>query len=109
MSKKIFLLVLILFGAVFCHFYNKHKIMIDSRKCNQLMEQLKSYREQNNYLINQNCRLSSRERIQEIAINDLGMIHPTDPSSTFTIKIDKAKNKFCLIDFIVPSVEALTQ
>jgi hypothetical protein len=83
--------------------------MIDSRKHDRLIEQLKSYREQNNYLVNENCRLSSRERIQEMAAKKLGMIYPKDPSNTYTIKIDKAKNKFCLIDFIVPSAEALTQ
>ncbi|MFC1887236.1 cell division protein FtsL [Candidatus Cloacimonadota bacterium] len=109
MNKKFFLLILILFALVFSHFFNKHHIMIDSRKCDQLMQQLKSCREQNNVLINENRRLCSRERIQELAINQLGMSHPTDLNSTYTIKIDKEKNKFCLIDFIVPSVEALTQ
>lgn len=109
MNKKFFILILILFCLIFSHFYNKHKIMIDSRKYDRLVEQFKSYQEQNNNLLNENCRLSSRERIQAIAADKLGMIYPKDPSSTYTIKIDKEKNKFCLIDFIVPSAEALTQ
>ncbi|KQC10689.1 MAG: hypothetical protein APR54_11730 [Candidatus Cloacimonas sp. SDB] len=109
MSKKIFLLIFIFFGIIFCHFYNKHKIMIDSRKCEELQEQLKSYREQNYFLITENCRLCSRERIQMIARKELGMIYPQNPDNIYTIKIDDKKNSFCLIDFIVPSVEALTK
>jgi len=109
MSRKIFLLIVILFCTIFCHFYNKHKIMIDSRNYNRLQEELKSCREQNYFLIHENCRLSSRERIQELAVNKLDMYLPKDPTNTYTIKIDRDKDSFCLIDFIVPSVEALTQ
>jgi len=108
MNRKIFFLIIIFFGVIFSHFYNKHKIMIDSRKCDLIQKQLKSCQEQNLFLISENCKLSSRERIQALAISKLGMIHPIDPSNTYTIKINKNKDSFCLIDFIVPSVEALT-
>jgi len=108
MSKKIFLLIIIFFGVIFSHFYNKHKIMISNRNFDLLQKQLKSCQEQNIFLISENCKLSSRERIQALAIKQLGMIHPKDPSNTYTIRINKKEDSFCLIDFIVPSVEALT-
>ena len=73
----------------------------------QLYEINKSYKEVNLFLINQNCKLSSRERIQKLAFEKLDMIYPEDNKNIYNIKMDKKKETFCLIDYIVPSVEAL--
>ncbi|MCK4696008.1 MAG: hypothetical protein KAT74_09605 [Candidatus Cloacimonetes bacterium] len=107
MSKKIFLLIILLFTVIFSHFYNKHKIMIYKRQITRLYESYKSYKEVNLFLINQNCKLNSRERIQKLAFEKLDMIYPEDNQNVYTIKMDRKKETFCLIDYIVPSVEAL--
>ena len=60
-------------------------------------------------LITLNSKLSSRERIQRLASQNLDMFFPTDNGNVHNIKFDSKKKIFRLIDYIVPSAEAITR
>jgi hypothetical protein len=56
--------------------------------------------------------LCSRERIEKLAVEKLGMFYPTDEMATVRYVRESYSDKvasFTLIDYLVPSVEALTR
>jgi cell division protein FtsL len=107
MTKRIIVVIFIVSLAVFFHYQNNHHILKFSRKANELKEVLKSKNDINIQLITVNSKLSSRDRIQKIAFEKLGMFFPITKENVHTIKINKKDNRFCLVDYIIPSVEAL--
>ncbi|MBN1949293.1 MAG: cell division protein FtsL, partial [Candidatus Cloacimonetes bacterium] len=107
--RKILILFLATFAVIFCHYYNQHKILINAKEVTRLQDEIKSYREMNQNLTAENYQLSSRERIQELAYSQLGMFYPDNYDHVYNIQLDKAKENFFLIDYIVPSVEALNK
>jgi cell division protein FtsL len=72
-----------------------------------LTDVYKSNQDINLNLITVNSKLGSRERIQKLAYEELGMFYPIDNANVHNIKINSRKESFCLIDYIVPSAEAL--
>ncbi|HHE38644.1 MAG TPA: hypothetical protein ENL20_08745 [Candidatus Cloacimonetes bacterium] len=109
MKYKIILLLIIFLTTVFSHYYNKHKIIKYERESNRLIEIYNSKKDLNLNYLNINSKLCSRERIQKLAIEKLNMFYPDDTSNIHNIKIDNRKETFCLIDYIIPSAEALTK
>lgn len=109
MTRKILILFLVTFAVIFCHYYNQHKILINGKEAARLQDEIKSYREMNQNLMAENYQLSSRERIQELAYVQLGMFYPDNYDHVYNIQMDKDKENFLLIDYIVPSVEALNK
>ena len=109
MNKKAIVFILVVFIFIFSHYYNKHKILDYARQCNKLTDVYKSNQDINLNLITVNSKLGSRERIQKLAYEELGMFYPTDNANVHNIKINSRKESFCLIDYIVPSAEALTK
>ena len=109
MNKKFILFVLVISIIIFSHYYNKHRILNYTRQCNKLTDVYKSNQDINLNLITVNSKLGSRERIQKLAYEELGMFYPTDNANVHNIKINTRKESFCLIDYIVPSAEALTK
>jgi cell division protein FtsL len=107
MTKRIVITLLFISLVVFFHYQNNYNILKYSRNANELKEVLKSKNDINIQLITVNSKLSSRDRIQKIAFEKLGMFFPLTKEKVHTIKISKKDNQFCLIDYIIPSVEAL--
>ncbi len=109
MIKRILFILIILSGNIFAHYYNKHKILSYARQTQKLVEKYNSQKNINLNLVTQNSKLSSRERIQKLAFDELDMFYPGNNYSVHNIKINTKKETFCLIDYIIPSVEALTK
>ena len=109
MSKRAVILIVIFFAIIFVHYHNQHKILGYSRETSDLMETYKSQKDINLDLVTANSKLSSRERIQNLAYNELDMSYPEDATSVHNIMMNSREETFCLVDFIVPSAEALTQ
>ena len=98
-----------MFSGIFFHYYNKHKIIEISRQKNVLLERLNSEKNVNLNLVIANNNLTSRVRIQQLASEKLGMFYPKNKSKIHTIEFNRKKNTFCLVDYIIPSAEALTK
>ena len=109
MNKKIIILVIVICSCIFTHYYNQHKILGDARLTNELTETYKSQKDINLNLVTVNSKLGSRERIQKLAFENLGMFYPQDATSVHNIVMNTKDETFCLVDFIVPSAEALTK
>ncbi len=109
MKYKITAFLIIFFTTVFFHYYNKHKIIKFERETNRLIEIYNSKKDLNLNYLNINSKLCSRERIQKLAIEELNMFFPNNTNNIHNIKIDNRKETFCLIDFIIPSAQALTK
>jgi cell division protein FtsL len=109
MNKRAIILIVIFFAIIFVHYQNQHKIMTYSRKANELTETYKSQKDINLDLVTLNSQLSSRDRIQNLAYENLGMSYPEDATSVHNIMMNSRKETFCLVDFIVPCAEALTR
>ncbi|MCK4654674.1 MAG: hypothetical protein KAU01_09525 [Candidatus Cloacimonetes bacterium] len=109
MNKKLIIIILILCGIIFVHHYNKHKILIYSRQYYELSDIYKSKKDINLNLVSINSKLGSRERIQNLAFEKLEMFYPDNDQNIHNIKMNNKKKSFCLIDYIVPSAEALTK
>jgi len=107
MTKRIILIIALFALIVFSHYANNHYILRYSRKTNELAELFKSNNDINIQLVTVNSQLSSRDRIQQIAHNKLGMFFPLSKENIHTIKVGKKNDSFRLIDYIVPSIEAL--
>lgn len=109
MNRRIMILVFIICLSIFSHFYNQHRILSDARLTDELSETLKNQKDINLNLVTINSKLGSRERIQKLAYENLGMFYPQDATSIHNIVMKKKNDTFCLVDYIVPSAEALTK
>ncbi len=109
MKKRILLLVVLIFISVFIHYQNQHKILGYSHQINEIEQTLQSVKDINLDLVTYNSSLGSRERIQKLAYEHLGMTYPTDAGKVHNIVMNSRDETFCLVDFIVPSAEALTK
>lgn len=107
MTRKLLLIIVLVFTAIIGHFVNNYVMFKMSRQMDQIQTKIDSYSEINLILLSENSQLSSRERIQELAITQLGMFFPANNTNVFDINWNKKKGQFCLIDFIIPSVQAL--
>ena len=109
MNRRVVLLIVLFFMIIFVHYNNQHKILGYSRETNELLETYKSQKDINLDLVTTNSRLGSRDRIQKLAYEKLGMNYPQDASGVHNIMMNSRKETFCLVDFIVPVAEALTR
>ncbi len=109
MNRRAVFLIIIFFAIIFVHYQNQHKILGYSRKANELLEAYKSQKDINLDLVSVNSQLGSRDRIQNLAYDQLGMTYPDDAASVHNIMMNTRKETFCLVDFIVPCAEALTK
>ncbi|MCD6182051.1 MAG: cell division protein FtsL [Candidatus Cloacimonetes bacterium] len=108
MSHRFYIIAGLILLAVFFHYYNNHHIIQLSRQHTAMMKELNTKTQENKILVSDNNSLKSRKRIQELATAKLGMFFPTSTDHVHYIAMDEESNKFCLIDYIIPSVEALT-
>ena len=106
--KKIIILIVLIFACVYSHHLNKHVILNSRRKIDSYNTQYKSEKDFNLVLLAEFSKLSSRERIQDIAFSKLNMFYPKNNENIHTIMINADKT-FRLIDYIVPSAEAITK
>ncbi len=109
MFHKLSLILIIIILSFFFHYYNKHKILQYGREFTQIQENLEHLRAINSQLKTENNKLRCRGRIQRLAIDELDMMIPTDDTNIHNIRFDPDKNYFCLIDYIIPSAEAITR
>ena len=109
MNWKVIAIVVLILVSIFSHYSNKHMILDYGRKLDESREQYQAQKVDNLNLITTNSKLSSRERIQRLAYQQLGMFYPINNDNVHNIKFDNKKNTFRLIDYIVPSAEALTR
>jgi cell division protein FtsL len=109
MNKRAVILIVIFFAIIFVHYQNQHKILSYSRDANDLLETYKSQKDINLDLVTINSKLGSRERIQNLAFDQLGMTYPESADCIHNIMMNSRKETFCLVDFIVPCAEALTK
>lgn len=109
MIFKISFIFLLVFVAIFTHYSNQHMILSYSRQIDEIATKVKSAKDLNLSLLTQNSTLGSRERIQKLAYEKLNMVYPNNQEKVHSIVLDKQSDTFCLVDFIVPSAEALTR
>ena len=109
MNWKVTVIVILVLVSIFCHYSNKHKIIVYGRKLDESRELYQAHKVNNLDLITLNSKLSSRDRIQRLASQNLDMFFPTDNENVHNIKFNNKKETFRLIDYIVPSAEALTR
>ena len=109
MNWKVIVIVLLIFVWVFSHYSNKHKILDYGRKLDESQELYQAQKVNNLNLITINSRLSSRERIQRLASQQLGMFYHNNNDNVHNIRFDNKKNTFRILDYIIPSAEALTR
>jgi len=109
MKWKFIVIVFLIFASFFCHYSNKHKIIVYGRSLNGSQELLQAEKVINLDLVTTNNKLSSMDRIQQLASENLSMFYPTNNDNVHNIKFNNKKETFRLIDYIVPSAEALTR
>jgi len=109
MNWKVIVIVLLFIVSIFSHYSNKHKILSYGRKLDESRELYQSQKVDNLNLITTNSKLSSRERIQRLASQQLGMFYPANNDNVHNIRFDNKKKTFRILDYIVPSAEALTR
>ena len=109
MNWKVITFVLLIFVSIFCHYSNKHNIIVYGRKLDESQRLYQAHKVNNLDLITLNSKLSSRDRIQRLASQNLDMFFPTGNENVHNIKFNNKKETFRLIDYIVPSAEALTR
>ena len=109
MNWKVIVIALLIVISIFSHYSNKHKILDYGRKLDESRELYQAQKVDNLNLITTNSKLSSRERIQRLASQRLGMFYPINNDNVHNIRFDNKKKTFRLIDYIVPSAEALTR
>ncbi len=109
MSKKIIILILIIFSLIYFHHHNKYQIFQYSREIEQLSDQFKSVKSTNLSLLSENGKLCCRERIQKIASDKLKMFYPVDAKNVHTVIVNSKDETFRLVDYFVPSAEAITK
>ncbi len=108
MNKKIFLLFLLILGIIYFHFVNKHQILKYNHQIENQQLQITSLKELNLYNLIENNKLSSKERIEKLAADKLDMFYPMNPETTYNISFDDKDQSVRLINYFVPSAEALT-
>lgn len=91
--------------AVFFQFMNKHQVLLDIKETDSLCKTLQSLQEVNQDLLACNSKLLARDRIKKLASEQLGMIFATEAPQSIGIVDD---DSYRLIDFLVPTAEALT-
>jgi len=109
MNWKVIVIVLLIVISIFSHYSNKHKILDYGRKLDESRELYQAQKVNNLNLITTNSTLSSRERIQRLASQRLDMFYPINNDNVHNIRFDNKKNTFRILDYIVPSAEALTR
>ncbi|MCK5050190.1 MAG: hypothetical protein KAS53_00525 [Candidatus Cloacimonetes bacterium] len=109
MNWKVIVIAVLILVSIFCHYSNKHMIIVYGRELDAARELYQAQKVNNLDLITLNSKLSSRERIQRLASQNLDMFFPTDNENVHNIKFNNKKETFRLIDYIVPSAEALTR
>lgn len=109
MNWKVMVIAALIVVGIFCHFCNKHIIINNGRELDAVRQEYQAQKVENLSLITKQSRLSSRDRIQKLASAKLDMFFPTNNDNVHTIKFDTKKKTFRLIDYIVPSAEALTR
>ncbi|MCF7859047.1 MAG: hypothetical protein K9N07_06970 [Candidatus Cloacimonetes bacterium] len=109
MNWKAVIVVLLFFTLIFCHYSNQHKIIVYGRQLDQSREYYQAQKVKNQDLVTTYSKLSSRERIQDLASSYLGMYYDDNNENVHNIKYNNKKETFRLIDYIVPSAEALTR
>jgi len=109
MNWKVIVILLLIVFSIFSHYSNKHMILNYGRKLDESREQYQAQKVDNLNLITTNSKLSSRERIQRLASQRLGMFYPINNDNVHNIRFDNKKNTFRILDYIVPSAEALTR
>ncbi len=109
MNWKVIVIAVLILVSIFCHYSNKHKIIVYGRQLDDARELYQAQKVNNLDLITLNSKLSSRDRIQRLASQNLDMFFPTDNENVHNIKFNNKKETFRLIDYIVPSAEALTR
>lgn len=102
------LIIILLFVTIFVHYYNRYGILQNNRNNERLSKQLAKLERINKKLSAENSYLSSRDYIETLARNKLDMFYPEDDEHVHNIGYNEDDNSFKLIDYIVPSVEALT-
>ena len=109
MNWKVIVIILLILVSIFSHYSNRHKIIVYGRQLDESRELYRAQKVNNSNLIILNSKLSSRDRIQRLASQNLDMFFPTDNENVHNIKFNNKKETFRLIDYIVPSAEALTR
>ena len=109
MNWKAIVILLLIVISIFSHYSNKHKILDYGRKLAESRELYQVQKVNNLNLITTNSKLSSRERIQRLASQHLGMFYPINNDNVHNIRFDNKKNTFRILDYIVPSAEALNR
>ncbi len=109
MNYKLIIFLVTLFGLIFFHYYNKHRIINLVKEYNIMTEKLESEKDINLNLVLENSNLGSRDRIQKLASEKLGMIYQDGNFNVHPITLNDKNDEFCLIDFIIPPAEALTE
>ena len=109
MNWKIIIIIFLILVSIFCHYNNRHKIIVYGRQLDDFREFYQAQKVDNLEHVTLNSKLSSRDRIQRLASQNLDMFFPADNENIHNIKFNNKKRTFRLIDYIVPSAEALTR
>ncbi len=113
MRKKLVLLAVFVSLLVFAHYYNKHNILNSEKEIARLEKVCAAERLLNSDLKLDYIRLSARERIQKYARQNLDMVLPDQADNSVhyvkETRLNDETKRFSLIDFFVPSMEALTK
>ncbi len=113
MRKKLVLLSVFVAFLVFMHYFNKHHILNCEKDIVQLEKICAAERLVNSDLKLEYIRLSARERILKYAEQKLDMVLPDQSNNSVhyvkETRLSDETKRFSLIDFFVPSMEALTR
>lgn len=106
MKIRFLLIFLVIILAIYMNFINKHEIMKFSEQTESALKILQSRQEVNQDLLSVNSKLLARDRIKKLASEELNMIFAE--STPLNIGRDD-NNRYKLIDFFVPTAEALNR
>ena len=109
MFRKLTVIIILIVLSLFFHYYNKHKILQYRRKLSDMQESYEYIRAVNSQLITTNNQLRCRGRILHLAQEELGMSFPIESNEPHIIRFDPDRKTFCLIDYIIPSAQAITR
>ncbi len=105
--KKVAIISAMIVAVIFLHHYNEHIIIKITRSYNKMNESYLSQDQTRQSLLIKNSSMSSRSRIQRLASENLDMV-ATNPNEVIHIIRNKKNQTFCLVDYFVPSAEAIT-
>jgi cell division protein FtsL len=109
MNRFFIIVVFLVLVSFFFHFYNKHVIFQTARENLKLEEMLETKRDLNRSLVSENIKLCSLARIESLAMEKLEMEYPEKDGSRHTILYNETKQTFSLLDFFIPTAEALVR